>query len=213
MKKKDQACSTCSRWAPRGRGPDAKHLTPSDLPAHSKEHLDYEIGMLVDTARAWNLCLAEPIRNALTEAFAVHLRNLIEFLYPRGEVCGNVSAKDFFASPSKWDPPLMSTALETARQRAHREIVHLTVDRVPGSQKGKEWDPSLIDDLLIPLKEFVEVADGDRLHRDVKDRVLRLTAQAKPIAIPGGKNMITDVYTGHPAVPSTTWGNQALGNH
>jgi hypothetical protein len=154
----------------------------ADLPAHSKHHLDYEIWMLVESAQAWHEGLPKPVRNAVTEAFAIHLRNLIMFLDPKSERCGDVFARDFFTTPGRWVPPAFSEDLQKALERAHREIAHLTVDRTPGYEKGKEWDPKLIDDLVIHFKRFVELADQDRLHPDVKARVLALPTLRRPVS-------------------------------
>jgi hypothetical protein len=204
--KKPPTCSICSRPTPAGRGPSSKHLTPEELPEYSVEHLDYEIEMLVETMKAWDPNAPRTLRNALTEAFAVHLRNLIAFLHPGREQCGDVYAKDFFGSPQKWikDLPPLASSLATARDRASKEIAHVTVDRTKGSAKGKGWNPEFIDAVMVPLRRFVELADGDRLHPDVKARVVKLTERPGPIVVLRSTNIATDADTAARTVPSTT---------
>jgi hypothetical protein len=184
--KKREPCTTCGRpIVSSDRGPTAKHVGAADLTAYSYEHLDYEIGMLVASVKAWPTNHVYPVGNALTEAFAIHLRNLIAFLYPGREVCGDVSARDFMDAPEIWEKaaPPISAVLQLARTRAHREIAHLTVDRIPGSEKGKEWDPALVDVLLIPLRKFVDQAD-EKLDQRVKARVVELESARKAKRLP-----------------------------
>jgi len=79
---------------------------------------------------------------ALIEGFVTHLRTLIGFMYPAVVKSGDVLAEDFVVPAAGWEeqaPPL-SPRLSHARTRAHKEVAHLTVDRISGTPPGKEWE-------------------------------------------------------------------------
>ena len=66
-----------------------KVLSDGDLIAYSKELVQYEISMLVACGRlstrqfrSESAELAEVLHNAILESFAIHLRNIVDFLYP-----------------------------------------------------------------------------------------------------------------------------------
>ena len=76
--------------------------------------------------------------SASLESFAIHLRNLIDFFYTQS---GNAQTDDlvaanFFDSPSAWNLGAMPQLLKDARERANKEISHITYKR-----KG-ETDPT-----------------------------------------------------------------------
>ena len=115
------------------------------------------------------------VRNALIESFATHLRNIIEFLYPKKDKPRDtdVAAEDFFLSSASWikfraDP--MSPVLEAAYEKANKEIAHLTTDRVSGSP----WDVEGLAKEVGPLlKRFVKNAENTRLSGKVASALRR----------------------------------------
>jgi hypothetical protein len=112
-------------------------------------HLRYEVAMLLSTAQglASGILRESPAHNALVESFAVHARNVIDFLWRNSSNDDDVLAEDFFPSPDLWHGrrPQMPSLLETAKQRAHKQVAHLTYTRVLLSEQEKEW-------------QFVEIA-------------------------------------------------------
>ena len=139
--------ATSAARRPHGKSPPPPPLTePSELSAYADEHLVHEVSML------WLAAIQEPptsdtpaatgdfIRNAQAEAFALHLRNLIVFLYPewfepkRDDVC----AHHFLDTPAPYEDwlkhrPGLSTVLENAKRRADKELAHLTTARIAGT--------------------------------------------------------------------------------
>lgn len=106
-------------------------------------HLEYEARMLIATAQglASGVAAGSAIGNALVESFALHARNLIDFLWPEGAKTDHVMAEDYFEDPSTWKklrPPL-STLLKDSRIRAHKEIAHLSYDRLRVDEANKAW--------------------------------------------------------------------------
>ena len=87
------------------------------------------------------------LKNTRTEAFALHLRNLIVFLYQDQFPLktDDVSAHHFLASPAPYEEwlrirPKLSDTLARAKTRADKELAHLTTARLSGTPKEKEWD-------------------------------------------------------------------------
>ncbi len=153
-------------------------LSDSQLLAYSREHLRYELWMflrlgefLPDVPDSQNQ-QEKVVGNALIEAFVVHLRNLIGFLYPDKVASLDVIAEDYFSDPETWEliRPHISRILHEARDRAHREIAHLTTARISGTPPRKAWPiAALIAEMRVLLKLFADHASSRRLHSSVKE--------------------------------------------
>ena len=105
--------------------------------------------------------------NAYIESFMVHLRNLIDFLFDLNPKPTDVAAVDFCGG-SGWQPTL-SQSLRDARRRVHKELAHLTTDRIPGSSPEKHWDfGGLAQELRSVLHDFAAKALASRLSPQVK---------------------------------------------
>ncbi len=107
------------------------------------EHLDYEYQMLVAVARAL-ASGTQPgwLTNALLESFVIHLRALIDFLYPPERTTpDDMLSTDYFYDAAVWERarPPMSPELRRARTRAHKEIAHLTYTRLEVTPETKPW--------------------------------------------------------------------------
>jgi len=96
-------------------------------------HIDYEIGMLVESADALlQIEVDEITKNAFIESFATHARCLVSFFYPpSGARANDVLAADFFDPQAAWDVgrPALPKAMSEARDRADKLLAHLTYDR------------------------------------------------------------------------------------
>ena len=107
------------------------------------EHLHYEVGMLLAVAHGLEsgvLC-ESPGHNALVESFAIHLRNLVEFLWSDKPKNDQVIAEDYFALPDDWRSVrgAIPEALRAARIRAAKEVTHLTYARLLVTEARKGW--------------------------------------------------------------------------
>jgi len=103
------------------------------------------------------------------EAFVIHLRCLINFLYPLRVDEDDILAKHFFSNQEEWDleKPTITTPLIEARTRANKEVGHLTKMRKAIADPGKPWAINELTDEIIPiLKRFCDLADKNKL--DVK---------------------------------------------
>lgn len=153
-------------------------FSDSYLLAFSAEHVAYEIDMFFGMVEvlirpsvigATSAAEATRFKNALIEVFAIHLRNLVDFLYLERLQPTDVVATDFCATGA-WEavkPPITSS-LEAARVRANKEIAHLTSQRIAGTPPEKAWDPrSLATEIRLLLQLVVAKAEATRLSPNV----------------------------------------------
>lgn len=152
--------------------PPRTPLSDKELLDYSGEHLLYELQIF-----RW---LVENIPgkqkgfelSALLESFVVHLRNLIDFFYGKREHPDDVVASEFFDSPGAWAPGAKPPSLETAGERANKEVSHITSKRKAGMHPDKPWKPGeLFSAIQDVAKVFAATASPKKLHSGVKEWV------------------------------------------
>ena len=114
-------------------------VSDADLVAYSGEHLHYELQYIWFCAQELKkLGKPQPMASVLIESFGIHLRNLIDFFCtPAGkEREDDVIASDFCPG---WQENI-SNSLKDARERANKELSHLTLGRKSGADPTKPWD-------------------------------------------------------------------------
>ena len=121
-----------------------KDLSEIQLHKYFDEHVRYEVQMLLNATGA--ILKQTPISQELQympiESYAIHLRNIITFLYPFSRRDTDVCANDFFIDKSSWLEvrPKISEILKTAKDRADKEVGHLTTSRLSGTPEKKKWN-------------------------------------------------------------------------
>lgn len=125
-------------------------LSDDDLRGYLDEHLQYEHDMLVwsagilarlfphqvESAVPWALV------NALLNTFALHARNLIDFLYSRSD--GKDYPTDIVIEDLVGEAiltkylPTISPLLSEARVKANKQATHLTMERIEFEQVDKK---------------------------------------------------------------------------
>lgn len=151
----------------------------------SGAHLSYEIAMCHQTAtniRFGNV--AEGVlKNALVESYALHLRNLIEFLYWKtSKNRDGLSASDFVRSREAWlkGRGRIPKVLTVAHDRANKQVLHFTKKRFASGAPETHWLPGVeLAALANGLRTFVDHADPEKLHPQV-GAVVELLAAAAP---------------------------------
>jgi hypothetical protein len=154
-------------------------LTDGQLHRYSAEHVSYEIHMLFRSALGFGAVIgdsfeAHTIRNALMEAFAIHARNLLDFLYekPRGD---DASACHYLKDPAEWWTTEKPTVPDHLRRRVNKEVTHLTYERLKVPPDKKRW-PFM--EVLKPLSECLDLwaakADPSRLAQDCLTAIAQL---------------------------------------
>jgi hypothetical protein len=167
-----------------------KVLSDPDLIAYSREHVRYEISMLVDCGhllsrsfQSESETVVTVLHNAVLESFAIHLRNIVDFLYPGKNVKLTDVLADHFFPQGKRPAAFQSLPpeLQAARERAHKQVNHLTTGRLIAGDPGKVWITSrLVDATLNVLVEFVREASPARLDPSLRDYVLAVSRQTHP---------------------------------
>jgi hypothetical protein len=153
-----------------------RSFDPAYLLDYSAEHVFYEFDMFLWSAK---LCASRPaltatseaeatrLSNALIEDFVIHLRNVIDFLYPKSPKDTDVVAADFCPSGG-WQPTISGT-LDDVRVRANKELAHLTTARIPGNRQSKGWDFTGLSTEILPVMHlFVSKALPARLSPEVE---------------------------------------------
>jgi len=140
----------------------------------ASEHLDYEILMLSSVAHALDsgVAVLSPMNNALIESFVIHLRNLMEFLWPEKPTNDMVVATDYFDDPDYWPKRLgpMPTRLRSARIRAAKEIAHLSYDRIKLTEDKKAWQyVDLLNDIATAFAKFAALVDRSKICPELLD--------------------------------------------
>lgn len=137
------------------------------LQEYSREHIWYEVSMFFETgSRLRTTNSDQVIRNATIESFLIHLRNLLDFFYPEGQVKpDDVIADYYFASgntPTNF--PAKSKTLDDAEIRAHKQLSHLTSKRYTGNDPKKNWNfNALMREMAGVLTIFVSQPSNDKL--------------------------------------------------
>lgn len=140
----------------------------------ASEHLHYELLMLsaVSYAIDSGVSVLSPLHNALIESFAIHLRNLIDFLWPEGPDNDWVVAADYFSDLEEWQSSFgkIPPKLKAARIRAAKEIAHLTYARIAVEEDKKGWDfIGLLDGVADGMARFAVKVDRDKVCPELLD--------------------------------------------
>jgi hypothetical protein len=137
---------------------------------YSEEHLLYELQLFRWVAENLPRDNGFPL-SALLESFAIHLRNLIDFFYTQPGDARNddLVAADFFDLPSAWNPGAIPKSLADARERANKEVSHITYKRKGGSDPTKPWPVAdLFNEVHAVSAKFSAGASSMKLHPKVK---------------------------------------------
>jgi hypothetical protein len=131
---------------------------------YSDEHLTYELEMLFGCA---DIILSKAmitahtpgdekiVANLFIEGFGLHLRNVVDFLYPNRLEDTDVAAEDFCTSGVwKAGRPQLPSALNSARTMANKQLAHLTTGRHEGKSEAKSWR---VDSLIQEIKQVLGI--------------------------------------------------------
>ena len=163
-----------------------QNLSDADLTTYSSEHLLYEFQLLYFAARELGrLDKPQAKASVLIESFGIHLRNLIDFFcIPTGkEREDDVIASDFCPG---WSEKI-SAILEDARERANKELNHLTLKRKAASDPKKPWDVNgLYKEIIAIAQRFVSQADSKKLSVEIPKWLTMVKLPTFSVAVGGG---------------------------
>lgn len=159
---------------------------PLDLLNYSNEHVAYEVDMFFKSILSKNVHLQGLSQDmiyffkmARIETFVLHFRNIVAFIYPDlyQSRQGDLLAHHFLSGTMPWDTwvkarPAITLNLRNGKDRADKEMAHLTIRRIAGIPPHKAWDFIAIgNDIRTCLNVFIEVAAPNLLGPKVKEAI------------------------------------------
>ena len=148
----------------------------------ASDYLHYEYQMLIYLANGMvsNFFGESSVRNAILEAYVIHVRNLIYFLYAEKPKNDHIVASDFFRFPDEWVKirPQKSDSLKKAEVRSNKEVAHLSYDRAKVTPETKPWHfIDLANEIIGVFNIYLENAPlelfGDRWSDFKKQREVK----------------------------------------
>lgn len=126
-----------------------------DVEAYAREHIRYEVQMLVATAQEWPKYYQTKnwaVSNALHNSFAIHARNLDHFLSSKE----GIQAFEHYGVSTTWPKP-------TWREQINRKVAHLVPNRKPGNDLSDAFDIlQIISELGVGLHQFYNALPPDK---------------------------------------------------
>jgi len=126
-------------------------LSDSELLHYADKHIKYEIDMLTSSAGILAFLavhkaegfLPWAVNNGLLNSFALHARNLVNFLYSRSkrkDFKTDIVLEDYVDADTITNYlPAISPLLEEALTKANKQAAHLSMERIQYERAGKEW--------------------------------------------------------------------------
>jgi hypothetical protein len=160
-----------------------KHVRSDEDLVKIQQHLDYEVEMLSSTAimlRDYPRVNSENPEQqcahyGLLEAFLIHARVLIDFLYRHSSRCDeDVFAHHFVQNPDQWisGHPKPPADLEEVKKQVGKRVAHLSYARArPGFS---EWRfVEIAERVLSDLNEWTKQAPEGKLSGSLRNTIHR----------------------------------------
>jgi hypothetical protein len=160
-------------------------------------HLLYEIEMFSEIVAVLAALIEMPdsnpqraMRNGLMESWALHLRNLLSFLYDTRPGKGDAVAAHFVGSGWAATRGPKPDVLRLAHAKASKEMAHLSYLRAELAEADRAWHAApIIHAILTPLHAFLDavpaslVIDGfhERARRAVPQNTIPLNAHGQQV--------------------------------
>jgi hypothetical protein len=125
-------------------------------------HLFYEFSMLINMTeeiRSSKYNQGSTVSNALIEAFTMHVRIILDFLYEKKKRPDDAVVGDFFSTQDVWLKirPKMPPILNNISKRVNKEVAHLTYSRLKVTPSTKTWHVvDIAKDILKVFDKFLE---------------------------------------------------------
>lgn len=144
------------------------------------------------------------VRNSLIIAFAVHFRNIFDFLYSgqneRPPSKDDVLAEHFFDTPEEWHRivPMKLASLIKDRKKLNKHFAHVTYSRVQQKLDDRFWEFQRIMEELSPaVLAFAEHVDqrklNDNLHEELSASTWkRINQRNRPRSTPSKPGLSPD---------------------
>lgn len=131
-------------------------------------HLLYEVNMFLGLSRAlgYDLFGKGVLTNSLLEAYIIHARVLLFFLFSENPQPDDVIAEDFLNSKIDWKKiiELKSDNLKHVQKRVGKEIAHLTYSRLKITPDSKAWNIiNITNEIVMLINNFLEFVPKNNL--------------------------------------------------
>lgn len=177
----------------------SKRPTDEDKKEYLEEHLVYEVEMLLysfgqltkctniveecsltstqistpNVTQFWGQSRDKNFGNMALETFLLHARNLREFFYKddKGRP-DDARAFELFMDKDPWKKlrPNETDSIKEVKNRADKELAHLTYKRISGTPPEKKWDcGKILFDLLGVVKVFLDKLPEQYFGENLKD--------------------------------------------
>jgi hypothetical protein len=129
------------------------------------------------------------VENALLDSFAIHVRNVIDFLFVKEpKVATDAVAADYF--DDDWEPLEQSDHLARVKDRVGKEVVHLSYNQLAIPEDEKGWQVIGIGpEILSAFVAFAESVPAESVPEGWRDRAYAATIAApdlwvQPLSVP-----------------------------
>jgi len=158
---------------------ESTKLTDIELKNYAENHIRYEHEMLLWSARILAFLgkvkvrgfIAWTIKNALLNTFGIHARNLTLFLYPGNSKQPTDVAIDNYISSTDLINNLtpISKNLEKVKEKANKQVAHLTTNRIEYEKKGKEWEfLKIANEIKTIFAKIASCIPGEKISNEFK---------------------------------------------
>jgi len=135
--------------------------------------LQYEIGMLFETAHKLEDCEDVVLYNALLESFLIHARSLIFFFYEEPFREDDIVAGHFVEGWSQMRA-FRSPLLRKAGEEANKKVTHLTYRRLNDTYS---WDlEAITGEIRAVLLQFCQAVDDDKVTDNFKSYAVSIAS-------------------------------------
>jgi len=152
-------------------------LTDEDLLEY-EEHIEYEVNMLKFTAEFFPRLPESQgvIRNVVLEAFCIHARNLIDFLFSYNPRPTDVTIRNFLSQEKLAEVmPQQSEVLKHAHWQAGKQIAHLTTDRAK-EPEAKSWNIfQIAEEIFSILRSIAPHLPSSKISDHFRNKLLKIT--------------------------------------
>lgn len=159
-------------------------LTDSELLQYAEEHLQYEFDMLTWSAGILAFLgrhkakgyLPWAIDNGLLNSYALHARNLVNFLFSRSrgrDYASDIVVEDYTGPGVDVSSLITITPLQDeALTKSNKQAAHLTLDRIQYEQAGKEWRfVDLTKEIRSSLASIVPHIPNTRMNDSLRQKL------------------------------------------
>jgi hypothetical protein len=157
-------------------------------------HLLYEIEMFVETTtqlRAFFIGESSypvrALRNSLLESWALHVRNLLSFLYDDRAGVEDAIAADFLDVDWATERGAKPEVLRASHKKASKEIAHLSYHRIglTDDQRGWTIEP-IFSEMVKAIRKFINLVPESHVQKGFRERANAVLPQPEVVTSAGG---------------------------